>query len=100
MGLTKFDLHSDNINLLSTLIKALSQPARLRIVEYIKIKGICNNRDLVTDLRLSQSTVSEHIGALRSINIIQATPVGNSVMYSLHTELLQEFVVALEMFFR
>jgi predicted transcriptional regulator len=99
MGLTKYDLHDENINALTALIKSISQPARLRIVHYIKTHGACNNKALVTELGLTQSTVSEHLEALKAVNIIQATKFGNGVMYSLHSELMREFGVAMQIFF-
>jgi predicted transcriptional regulator len=100
MGITKHELHHENINLLSTLLKALAHPCRIRIIEYLLKHGSSNNKTLVQELKLSQSNISDHIKELRAVNIVIATPYENSVLYTLNRNLVDELLVTLQVFFQ
>lgn len=71
MGLTKKALFSAEHNNLAAMAKALGHPARIAILELLVKKGTCVCGDLVSELPLSQATVSQHLKALKEVGIIK-----------------------------
>jgi len=64
--------------------KALSHPARVRILKILVAldkAGGCLNSDLVSDLGLAQSTVSEHLRILKQATFIIAEPMPPKMCY-------------------
>jgi len=74
--------------------KALSHPARLRILHTLytlDTQGGCFNGDLVSQLDLAQSTVSEHLRILKQAGFIWAEPNPPKVCYHIKSDALQNF---------
>ncbi len=67
-------------------LKALAHPARLAIVRLLAERDECVCGDIVEDLPLAQSTVSQHLKALKEAGLIQGTVDGPSVCYCLDPE--------------
>ncbi len=65
------------------LLKALANPVRLCIVRELIARGECNVSSMQHCLDLSQSNVSQHLGRLRDIGIIQGERRGTEVFYRL-----------------
>jgi ArsR family transcriptional regulator, arsenate/arsenite/antimonite-responsive transcriptional repressor len=72
-----------------TLLRALANPARFRIVQILAARNACVCGELVDDLPLAQSTVSEHLKVLRDAGIVQGTIEGPNSCYCLDQEALQ-----------
>ena len=68
---------------LVALFRALGHPARLRIVRLLAERQACVCGDLVSELPLSQSTVSQHLKVLKSAGLIVGEVEGPSVCYCL-----------------
>ncbi len=66
---------------LAQLAKALGHPARIRILRLLASRETCITGDVVAELPLAQSTVSEHLRILRDAGLVQATPVGTRSAY-------------------
>ncbi len=82
MGSSKTILFSNSQNQLAEFAKALGHPARIAILqELIKRKCICG--DLVEILPLSQSTISQHLKALKAAGIIEGEIEGTKVCYQI-----------------
>ena len=86
MGLTKADKFTAKQNELATLAKALGHPARIAIIEYLTRTQSCVCGDIVNELPLSQSTVSQHLKELKEAGLIKGTIEGPSVCYCINTE--------------
>lgn len=56
---------------LAAMAKALGHPVRVRILRLLAEKSACMTGDLVAELPLAQSTVSEHLRILREAGLIQ-----------------------------
>lgn len=84
MGITKSDSFSTQQNELSTLFKALGHPARIAILEYLMSVDTCICGDIVNELPLAQSTVSQHLKELKNAQIIQGSIEGNSICYCIN----------------
>ncbi|MDN3611367.1 ArsR/SmtB family transcription factor [Vibrio ostreicida] len=79
---------------LASQAKALAHPARIRILALlVKLDSLggCLNSDLVSELGLAQSTVSEHLRILKQANFIVATPNPPKVCYSVNRTTLAAF---------
>ncbi|MCJ8290716.1 MAG: winged helix-turn-helix transcriptional regulator [Crocinitomicaceae bacterium] len=86
MGLTRTDNYtSEQVNL-AQLLKVLGHPARIAIVQSIIRTNKCICGDLVTEIGLAQSTISQHLKELKSVGIIQGTIEGTSVCYCINVE--------------
>ncbi len=66
---------------LATLAKALAHPARVRILRVLDSRRTCVTGDVVIELGLAQSTVSEHLRILREAGLIQGEIEGPRTRY-------------------
>jgi len=71
---------------LARRLKALAHPARLAIVRLLAECDECVCGEIVDDLPLAQSTVSQHLKALKEAGLIQGTIEGRSTCYCLNPE--------------
>ncbi|HXY19929.1 MAG TPA: metalloregulator ArsR/SmtB family transcription factor [Gemmatimonadales bacterium] len=69
--------------------KALGHPARLAIVRYLAAqRGRCTCGDIVDQLPLAQSTVSQHLKVLRNAGLIVGEVEPPRVCYCLNEQAL------------
>src|SRR5918994_5271751 len=66
---------------LANYAKALAHPARISILQLLSQKQICVCGDIVEELPLSQSTVSQHLKELKKVGLIKGDIEGPSVCY-------------------
>ena len=81
MGATKsyeFDIKE---NTLAKYAKALAHPARIAILKLLASKQACQCGDIVDELPLSQSTVSQHLKELKEAGLITGEIEGARVCY-------------------
>lgn len=64
----------------SELLKALGHPVRLRMVEGL-LNHECNVSKIVKTLNLPQSTISQHLGILKSRGIVTIRKEGVKTCY-------------------
>lgn len=69
---------------LADLARALSHPARLRILMLLQATPGCIGGEIVGALGLAQSTVSEHLRILKSAGIITGEIDGPRICYALN----------------
>lgn len=81
MGITKTEGFTDEILEMSEIIKALGHPARLAILQHLSSFENCMCGDLVAELPLAQSTVSQHLAALKKAGLIKGSITGNNLCY-------------------
>jgi len=81
MGLTKTEEFSKTQNDLASLTKALGHPARIAILHFLIKSKSCVCRDIVNELPLAQSTVSQHLKELKKVGIIKGDIEGPSTCY-------------------
>ncbi len=94
MGLSKTASFTAEQNRIAELAKALAHPARVAIVQHLLKTEACICGDLVDALPLSQSTVSQHLKAMKSAGIITGSVEPPKVCYCLNVEVLKEFRAA------
>lgn len=81
MGLTKTAEFTIEQNELAAMAKALAHPARIAILEFLIQKKACVCGDIVDELPLSQSTVSQHLQELKKAGLIQGNIEGPRICY-------------------
>lgn len=64
----------------SELLKALAHPVRLKMVEGLMGRE-CNVTKIMTALKIPQSTVSQHLGVLKSRGIVEIRKDGVKTCY-------------------
>jgi len=68
------------------MLKALGNPVRFKIIEFLAQKKECITADIVEATPLAQSTVSQHLKVLREAGIIRGEIEGPATCYCLDTE--------------
>jgi len=58
------------------MLRALANPIRFRIVQILATETTCVCGDLVSELPVAQSTVSEHLKVLKDAGIVRGTVDG------------------------
>lgn len=96
MAFAKSQLFSADLNQIAIWAKALGHPARISILEYLVNHRGCICNDLVDDLPLSQSTISQHLKALRDAGLIKGEIDGARICYCIDEETVRRFRTALE----
>lgn len=86
MGLTKTEEFTKAQNDLAVLTKALGHPARIAILQFLIKTKSCVCGDIVEELPLSQSTVSQHLKELKNAGLIKGDIDGPSVCYCIDTK--------------
>ena len=78
---------------LAALAKAVAHPARIRILRLLVRKTACVCGDIVDDLPLAQSTVSQHLKVLKEAGLIRGEVDGPRVCYCIEPSALRRFKV-------
>lgn len=74
--------------------KALSHPARIAILRNLASRGECICGDLVIDMPLAQSTVSQHLKALKAVGLVKGEVDGPRSNYCINRKNFEKFVKA------
>jgi ArsR family transcriptional regulator len=91
MALTKAPLFDEKQKRLADLAKALAHPARIAILELLADRATCICGDITDELPLAQSTISQHLKALKKSGIIKGEVDGVRTCYCLDEEAVHEF---------
>jgi DNA-binding transcriptional ArsR family regulator len=81
MGVTKSQEFGVSENRLAKYAKALAHPARVAILNILAKRRACVCGDIVDELPLSQSTVSQHLKELKEAGLIKGDIEGVKVCY-------------------
>jgi DNA-binding transcriptional ArsR family regulator len=81
MGITKTEGFTKAQVDLAAMTKALGHPARIAILQFLAARKACVCGDIVDELPLSQSTVSQHLKELKNAGLIKGDIDGPSVCY-------------------
>ncbi len=68
---------------IASVAKALAHPARVRIIAFLLSRPGCIGGEIVDEVGLAQSTVSEHLRILKDAGIVQGAIDYPRVCYSL-----------------
>ena len=74
------------ISNITTILKSMSDPNRLRIIKMLEVKPLCVCE--ITDiLKLATSTVSKHLTILKEAGLIIDNKIGRWVTYETNTSM-------------
>ncbi|WP_138431039.1 ArsR/SmtB family transcription factor [Fodinibius saliphilus] len=91
MAITKAKLFDHKQKRLAELAKALGHPARIAILQLLAERATCICGDITDELPLAQSTISQHLKALKKSGIIKGEVDGVRTCYCLNEEVVKEF---------
>ena len=75
---------------LAQLAWAIAHPARIRIVRLLLSRQVCMCGEIVDEMPLAQSTVSQHLKILKESGLIQGEVDGPKVCYCINPLRLKE----------
>jgi ArsR family transcriptional regulator, arsenate/arsenite/antimonite-responsive transcriptional repressor len=87
---TKEQVYKEGEIELAAFAKALSHPARIKILTILGQTNSCFCGDLVELLPLSQSTVSQHLKELKNVGLIQGEIDGPKTCYCLNPKTIEK----------
>jgi DNA-binding transcriptional ArsR family regulator len=90
MGTSKAILFSEEQNKLASIAKVFGHPARIAIIQYLIANRTCIVSNLIDELPLSQSTISQHLKELKNIGMIRGEIEGPTICYCLNQDMLKE----------
>jgi ArsR family transcriptional regulator, arsenate/arsenite/antimonite-responsive transcriptional repressor len=82
------DLSNDEVRL-AQMLKALGNPVRFRIMQYLATHQVCITGEIVEFTTLAQSTVSQHLKVLREAGLIEGEVEGPATCYCINTRSVQ-----------
>ena len=81
MGITKSESFTTEQNEMANLFKAMANPARVAIIQYLLKVDSCICGDIVNELPLAQPTISQHLKELKEAGIIKGEIDGVKTCY-------------------
>lgn len=81
MGTAKTEDYTVKDNKIAKYAKVLGHPARIAILRLLVKKEACVCGDIVDELPISQSTVSQHLKELKEVGLIKGEIAGKAVCY-------------------
>ncbi len=98
MGIKPFTYKEDHVRL-AKFAKALSHPARLHILHFLEQQEVCYTGSIVNELPIAQSSVSQHLKALKEAGLINGTIEPPKVYYCINRENWEKAQRLFESFF-
>jgi ArsR family transcriptional regulator, arsenate/arsenite/antimonite-responsive transcriptional repressor len=84
---------------LAEMAKALSHPARIRILKILNNMNSCMVGSLVDQIPLAQATVSQHLKELKKVGLITGEIDGSKICYCINNKKLNEAKKAMDKLF-
>ncbi|MEW6702034.1 MAG: metalloregulator ArsR/SmtB family transcription factor [Bacteroidota bacterium] len=75
---------------LADVAKALSHPARIKILKILSSLNVCMCGEIVDLLPLAQATVSQHLKELKRVGLIQGEIEGPKTCYCVNFETIKK----------
>jgi ArsR family transcriptional regulator len=82
---------------LAAMAKALGHPARVQILRMLTARNTCVTSEVVDELPLAQSTVSEHLRILREAGLVKGEIDGPRTRYCVNLDGLATLKAAIEL---
>lgn len=98
MRTTKALLLRDKLQESSELLRALTHPLRMQILEFIDSQDHINVNKIYNTLNLEQSITSQHLRILRNAGIVETTRDGKYIFYSINYEKVKSAMKAINTF--
>jgi DNA-binding transcriptional ArsR family regulator len=99
MGLTKTAAFTQADVTVAKYAKALGHPARIAILSILLERRACICGDIVGELPLSQSTVSQHLKELKDAGLIKGDIEGKKICYCIDEQAWKQAQLLLQVLF-
>lgn len=100
MAYTKAEQFSEDQASTALYAKSLAHPARVAILQILRERKQCICGDIVEQLPLSQSTVSQHLKELKAVKLVKGQIDGPRIYYSIDEENWKLASMSFEKLFR
>lgn len=90
MATKKIDLFSEENQQMAAIAQALSHPARITILKFLAQKNDCICGDIVAELPLAQSTISQHLKELKKVGLIKGEIEGVKTCYCINWDSIEK----------
>lgn len=91
-------LLKDKLQESSELLRALTHPLRMQILEFIDSQDRINVNKIYNTLNLEQSITSQHLRILRNAGIVETKRDGKFIFYSINYEKVKRAKEAIDTF--
>lgn len=98
MAFSKSSEFEEKEAILAEIAKALSHPARIKILKILSSTNACMCGEIVDLLPLSQATVSQHLKELKRVGLIKGEIEGPKVCYCIDKEKFEKVKAGIEGF--
>ncbi|MEW5845797.1 MAG: metalloregulator ArsR/SmtB family transcription factor [Bacteroidota bacterium] len=92
--------YSEEQEKIARYAKALSHPVRIQILQILSQQSCCYSGDIVDDLPIARSTLSQHLTELREAGLIQGEFNPPKIKYCIRTEAWNEANQLFDLFFK
>jgi ArsR family transcriptional regulator len=99
MAISKKNQFDEEDIWLADVAKALSHPARIRILQILNNMDSCMVGNIVDRLPLAQATVSQHLKELKRVGLIQGKIDGPKICYCVNAKRLSRAKMSLDKLF-
>lgn len=100
MGTTKTESFTIEQNEIARLAKAIGHPARVAILQHLVSVNSCICGEIVNEIGLSQSTISQHLKELKKVGVVKGEIDGVKVCYCIDQEKLNQVSAVFTKMFR
>ncbi len=98
MRKAKVNINHEKLETSSEILRAISHPLRLQILEFIDQNDLINVNKIYNTLKLEQSITSQHLRILRKAGLVQTERDGKFIHYSIDYEKVKHAVAAVNAF--
>jgi ArsR family transcriptional regulator, arsenate/arsenite/antimonite-responsive transcriptional repressor len=99
MAKAKIEDFTEEESSLADIAKALSHPARLKILKILAKIDVCMCGEIVDLLPLAQATVSQHLKELKRVGLIKGNIEGPKTCYCINTVPIQKIYEQFKKYF-
>ncbi|HEY6905815.1 MAG TPA: metalloregulator ArsR/SmtB family transcription factor [Ignavibacteriaceae bacterium] len=99
MAISKKDKFEKEDIWLADIAKALSHPARIKILQILNNMDSCMVGNIVDRLPLAQATVSQHLKELKRVGLVQGEIDGPKICYCVNGKNLSKAKASLDRLF-
>jgi|SRR5690606_31686086 len=98
----KIKYYTDTQEEIAQLAKALANPVRVYILDYLanNLEKCCYSGDMAEELPIARSTLSEHLSELKKAGLIQGEINPPYIKYCINREKWEEAKLLLSRFFK
>jgi DNA-binding transcriptional ArsR family regulator len=84
--MSKPNVYTNEQKKIAKIAKAISNPTRVAILQLLNSQACCYHGDMVDELPIAKSTLSQHLNELKAAGLIQGEIKPPTVKYCIHAE--------------